>query len=61
MFSVIEDTDIAIYADDSSIISEVIRPVLNFFFFYDKVSQVQKGTKKHYKSTKKHQKSLKAI
>ena len=27
----------------SSIITEVIRPVLNFFFFYDKISQVQKG------------------
>ena len=29
----------------SSIIIEVIRPVLNFFFFffYDKISQVQKG------------------
>ena len=34
MFSIIEDTDIAIYADDSSIIIEVIRPVLNFFFFF---------------------------
>ena len=31
---------------DSSIIIEVIRPVLNFFF-YDKISQVQKSTKKH--------------
>ena len=41
---------------DSSIIIEVIRPVLNFFF-YDKISQVQKSTKKHQKalkSTKKH-------
>ena len=32
----------------SSNINEVIRPVLNFlFFFYDKVSQVQKSTKRH--------------
>ena len=33
----------------SSSIYEVIRPVLNFlfFFFYDKISQVQKSTKKH--------------
>ena len=54
MFSIIEDTDNAIYADGSSIIIEVIRPVLNSFFFYDKISQVQKGTKKHYKSTRKH-------
>ena len=34
---------------DGSIIIEVIRPVLDFYFFlfYDKISQVQKGTKKH--------------
>ena len=32
----------------SSSIYKVIRPVLNFlFFFYDKISQVQKSTKKH--------------
>ena len=36
---------------DSSIIIEVIRPVLNFFF-YDKISQVQKSTKKHLKTSK---------
>ena len=38
---------------------EVIRPVLNCFF-YDKISQVQKRTKRHQKalkSTKKHQKA----
>ena len=33
---------------NSSNINEVIIPVLNFLiFFYDKISQVQKGTKKH--------------
>ena len=33
---------------NSSNINEVIIPVLNFiFFFYDKISQVQKGIKKH--------------
>ena len=32
--------------------SEVIRPILNFFFFYDKISQVQKSTKKHQKALK---------
>ena len=32
----------------SSNINEVIRPVLNFlFFFYDKISQALKSTKKH--------------
>ena len=34
-----------------------------FVFFYDKISQVQKSTKKHQKalkSTKKHQKALKS-
>ena len=37
----------------SSNINEVIRPVLNFlFFFYDKISQVQKSTKKHQKALK---------
>ena len=40
---------------NSSNINEVISPVLNFFFFYDQISQVQKSTKKH----KKHQKALK--
>ena len=29
---------------ENSIIIEVIRPVLNFFFFYDKISRVQKKT-----------------
>ena len=39
----------------------VIRPVLNFlFFFYDKISQVQKSTKR-IQGTKKHQKALKSI
>ena len=42
----------------SSNINEVIRPVLNFlFFFYDKISQALKSTKKYQKalkSTKKH-------
>ena len=46
-----------------SIIIEVIGPVLNFLFiFYDKISQVQKGTKKHQKalkSIKKYQKTTK--
>ena len=38
----------------SSNINEVIRPVLNFlFFFYDKISQVQKSTKR-IQGTKKH-------
>ena len=49
----------------SSNINEVIRPVLNFlFFFHDKISQVQKSTKKHQKapkSTKKHQKTQEAL
>ena len=31
----------------SSSINEVIRSVLNFFFFHDKISQVQKSTKRH--------------
>ena len=32
----------------SSNINEVIRPVLKiFYFFFDKISQVQKSTKKH--------------
>ena len=46
----------------SSSIYGVIRPVLNFFFFYDKISQAPKDTRKHQKaakSTKKHQKALK--
>ena len=41
----------------SSNINEVIRQVLNFFFFYGKISQVQKSTKKYkkaLKSTKKY-------
>ena len=38
----------------SSNINEVIRLVLNFyFFFYDKISQVQKSTKR-IQGTKKH-------
>ena len=44
-------------AELSSIIIEVVVLVLNFFFFNDKISQVQKSTKKHQKapkSTKKH-------
>ena len=48
---------------ESSNINEVISPVLKFFF-YDKISQVQKSTKKHQKelkSTKKHQKAPKSI
>ena len=31
----------------SSSVYKVIRPVLNFFFFYDKISQALKSTKKH--------------
>ena len=43
----------------SSNINEVIRPVLNFlFFFYDKISQVQKSTKKHQKAPKSIKKHL---
>ena len=41
----------------SSSIYNVIRPVLNFLFFYDKISQAPKSTKKHQKvtkSTKRH-------
>ena len=49
----------------NSSIYKVIRPVLNFLFsFYDKISQVQKSTKKHQKapkSIKKHQKAPKSI
>ena len=49
----------------SSIINGVIRPVLNFlFFFYDKISQAPKSTKKHQqapKNTKRHQKAPKAL
>ena len=37
----------------SSNINEVIRSILNFFF-YDKISQVQKSTKKKIQGTKKH-------
>ena len=33
--------------------NEVIRSVLNFFFFYDKISQVQKSTNR-IQGTKKH-------
>ena len=45
----------------SSNINEVIRSVLNFFiFFYDKISQVQKSTKR-IQGTKKYQKALKSI
>ena len=38
------------YPNNSRNINEIIRPVLNFFFFNDKISQVQKAPK----STKKH-------
>ena len=45
----------------SSNINEVIRSVLNFFiFFYDKISQVQKSTKR-IQGTKKYQNALKSI
>ena len=43
----------------SSSINEVMRPVLNFLFFYDKVLQVQKSTKK-IQGTKMHKKALKS-
>ena len=49
----------------SSNINEVVRTVLNFFFFYEKILQAPKSTKKHKKapkstkSTKKHQKPQK--
>ena len=43
---------------EGSSIYKVIRPVLNFllffFFFYDKISQVPKSTKKALKDTKRH-------
>ena len=42
----------------NSNINEIIRPVLNFFFFYDKFSQVQKRTKKHQKAPKSIKKHL---
>ena len=42
-------------------INEVIRSVLNFlFFFYDKISKVQKSTKR-IQGTKKYQEVLKSI
>ena len=45
----------------SSNINEVTRSVLNvFIFFYDKISQVQKRTKR-MQGTKKHQKALRSI
>ena len=46
----------------SSNINDVIRSVSNFllFFFYDKISQVQKSTKR-IQGTKKYQKALKSI
>ena len=48
----------------SSNTNEVIRPVLNFlflfFFFYDKISQVQKSANR-IQGTKKYQKALKSI
>ena len=50
-------------ANFSSIIIEVIRPVLNFcFFFYENISQALKSTKisQVQKSIKKHQKALKS-
>ena len=40
--------------------NEVIRSVLNFFFFYDKISQVWKSTKR-IQGTKKYHKTLKSI
>ena len=48
----------------SSNINEVIGSVSNFllfFFFYDKISQVQKSSKKRIQGTKKYQKALKSI
>ena len=47
----------------SSSIYKVIRPVLNFFFFYDMISQALKSTKKHQKApkhTKKYENALKS-
>ena len=43
----------------SSNINEVIRAVLNSFFFYKKISHAPKSTKSN-KSTKKHQRHKKA-
>ena len=42
----------------SNNINEVIRSVLNLFFFHDKISQIQKSTKR-IQGTKKYQKALK--
>ena len=44
-----------VIANFSSSINKVIRPV---FFFYDKISQVQKRTKKHQKALKSIKKHL---
>ena len=43
---------------ESRNINEVIRAVLNSFFFYEKISHAQKAPKAQ-KSTKKHQKTQK--
>ena len=50
-----------VFTGNSSNINEVIRPVLNFFFFHDKILHVQKAQKdfKALKSTKRHQKAQK--
>ena len=52
-----------VFTGNSSNINEVIRPVLNFlFFFHNKILLAQKTQKefKALKSTKKHQKAQKA-
>ena len=55
LMMIIDDCDKTNFSDK---INEVIRSVLNFLFFlHDKISQVQKSTKKHkkaLKSTKKY-------
>ena len=55
--SLIFSATVDIFLSDSIGIYKVIRPVLNFFFFYDKILQTLKSTKKHQKapkSTKRH-------
>ena len=45
--SLIFSATVDIFLTDSIGIYKVIRPVLNFFFFYDKILQAPKSSKKH--------------
>ena len=45
--SLIFSATVDIFLSDSIGIYKVIRPVLNFFFFYDKILQAPKSSKKH--------------